>query len=268
MNEDRDLKLGNIHDINVDDDTVKPTPGQRPALQGEEPARAKAARPAAATDGSSVWMAATAFLLVLVLVLGAWFHRQLSGLQAVVDNRLSESTEQLGSLASQLSATDEEVTQTSGQVRQILASHDSEIRKLWDVSNKRNRDWIEKNQAEIARLTRQRAELGKAVEALKTEMTAISKQNEQLVLARNQLQTRIEVQAEAAKQLDTRLAAQQKQVETLNKLLPAIQSLARVESAGGGIGNRLTEIEAAINAFDAYRRQVNVRLDRLDGGAP
>jgi len=273
MNEDRDLKLGNIHDINVDDDTVEPHPGQRPARQGEEPARAKAARTAVAKtavakDGSSVWMASTAFLVVLVLVLGTWFHRQLSGLQAVVDNRLSESTEQLGSLASQLSATDEEVTQTSDQVKQTLATHDSEIRKLWDVSNKRNRDWIEKNQAEIAKLTRQRAELGKAVEALKAEITAISKQNEQLVLARNQLQTRIEVQAEAAKQLDARLAAQQKQVETLNKLLPAIQSLARVESAGGGIGNRLTEIEAAINAFDAYRRQVNVRLDRLDGGAP
>lgn len=269
MNEDRDLKLGNIHDINVDDDAVEqPAPPRTPSHQGEEPARAKAARPAASTDGSSVWMAATAFLLVLVLVLGTWFHRQLSGLQAVVDNRLSESTEQLGSLASQLSATDEEVTQTSDQVRQTLATHDSEIRKLWDVSNKRNRVWIEKNQAEIAKLVKQRAELSKAVEALKTEMAAIGKQNEQLVLARNQLQTRIEVQAETVKQIDSRLAAQQKQVEALNKLLPAMQSLARVESAGGGIGNRLTEIEAAINAFDAYRRQVNVRLDRLDGGTP
>ena len=268
MNDDRVLKLGNIHDINVDDDAAEQPAAARAAARHEEsPAKAKAARPAAATDGSSVWMASTAFLLVLVLVLGTWFHRQLSGLQAVVDNRLSESTEQLGSLASQLSATDEEVTQTSDQVKQTLVTHDSEIRKLWDVSNKRNRDWIEKNQAAIAKLTKQRAELSKSVEALKTDMANINKQNEQLVLARNQLQTRIEVQAEAARQLDTRLAAQQKQVEALNKLLPAMQSLARVESAGGGIGNRLTEIEAAINAFDAYRRQVNVRLDRLDGGA-
>ena len=158
MNEDRELKLGNIHDIDVDDDAAEQSAAADPASRPEEAAaRAKVPRPAAATDGSSVWMAATAFLLVLVLVLGAWFHRQLSGLQAVVDNRLSESTEQLGSLASQLSATDEEVTQTSDQVRQTLATHDSEIRKLWDVSNKRNRDWIEKNQAEIARLTKQRA---------------------------------------------------------------------------------------------------------------
>ena len=268
MNEDRDLKLGNIHDINVDDDAEPAAQSRRPSHQDEKPVKAKAARPPAAADGSSIWMAATAFLLVLVLVLGTWFHRQLSGLQAVVDNRLSESTEQLGSLASQLSATDEEVTQTSDQVKQTLATHDSEIRKLWDVSNKRNREWIEKNQADIASLNKQRAELNKAMQVLKAEVAAISKQNEQLVLARNQLQTRIEVQAETVKQLDTRLAAQQKQVEAINKLLPAMQSLARVEGAGGGIGNRLTEIEAAINAFDAYRRQVNVRLDRIDGGAP
>jgi chromosome segregation ATPase len=271
MNEERDLKLGNIRDIDIDDDAPQQSPVKGAAPRRAEPAAAKASaapRPPAGSDGSSVWMAATAFLLVLVLVLGVWFHRQLSTLQAAVDNRLTESTEQLGSLASQLSATDESVTQSSGQVKQTLLTHEEEIRKLWDVANKRNRAWIEKSQADIVQLSKQRTELSKAVEALKTELASVKTQSEQLLLIRNQMQTRIEVQAETIKQLDTRLAAQQKQVEALNKLLPAMQSLARLEGAGGGVGNRLSEIEAAINAFDAYRRQVNVRLDRLDGGTP
>jgi septal ring factor EnvC (AmiA/AmiB activator) len=273
--EERELKLGNIADLNLDEESPEETPAPAPrrgprAAEEATAAGARSApvRPAAQSPaGNSIWMGATAFLLVLVVVLGVWFFRQLSALQAVVDNRLAESTEQLGSLASQLSATDESVTQSSDQVRQMLANHDSEIRKLWDVANKRNRGWIEKNQADIAQLTRQRAELNKSVEALKTELATLQKETQQLVQTRNQLQTRLEVQAETVKQLDTRLAAQQKQVEALNKLLPAMQSLARVDSAGGGIANRLTEIEAAINAFDTYRRQVNVRLDRLDGGA-
>ena len=264
-NDERELKLGNIRDLDLDAEA--PDAGA-PAPARKSQAAPVPARPAPADrDGSGVWMAATAFLLVLVMVLGVWFHRQLTALQGVVDNRLSESTEQLGSLASQLSATDEEVTHTSDRIRQTLDTHDSEIRKLWDVSNKRNRNWIEKNQADIAQLNKQRAELAKAVETLRTELTALRSQNDQLVLARNQLQTRVDVQAETVKQLETRLAAQQKQVDAVNKLLPALQSLARVESAGGGVGNRLAEIEAAIEAFDAYRRQVNVRLDRLDGGA-
>lgn len=271
MNDERELKLGNIRDLDVDAEPVAQSePRRGPARQTETAARpsaeATAKKPAA--DGTSVWMASTAFLLVLVLVLGTWFFRQLSSLQAVVDNRLEQSTEQLGSLASQLSATDESVTQSSGQVKETLATHDSEIRKLWDVSNKRNKDWIQKNQADIAQLGKQRAELSKAVESLKTELAALKKSTEQMTLAKNQLQTQIGVQAEAVKQLETRVASQQKQVEALNKLLPAMQSLARVESAGGGLANRLTEIEAAINAIDAHRRQVNVRLDRLDGGAP
>ncbi|MFN3714425.1 MAG: hypothetical protein ACK4SX_12270 [Alcanivoracaceae bacterium] len=275
--EERELRLGNITDLDVDEESSSEAPPPRrtsrdappdagssePEVPRTHPPRAPVAAPA----GNSIWMAATAFLLVLVVVLGAWFFRQLSTLQGVVDNRLAESTEQLGSLASQLSATDESVTQSSDQVRQMLATHDSEIRKLWDVANRRNRGWIEKNQADIAQLTRQRAELSKSVETLKTELAELRKETQQLVLTRNQLQTRLEVQAETVKQLDTRLAAHQKQVEALNKLLPAMQSLARVDSAGGGIANRLTEIEAAINAIDTYRRQVNVRLDRLDGGA-
>lgn len=277
MNDERELKLGNISDLDVDADPATTTEplghsasgsARAGEATGKSAASGTATKKPAATDGSSIWMAATGFLMVLVLVLGTWFFRQLSSLQAVVDNRLEQSTEQLGSLASQLSATDESVTQSSGQVRETLATHDSEIRKLWDVANKRNRDWIQKNQADIAQLNRQRGELNKAIESLKAELATVKKSTDQMTLARNQLQTQIGVQAETVKQLETRVATQQKQVEALNKLLPAMQSLARVDGAGGGLANRLAEIESAINAIDAHRRQVNVRLDRLDGGAP
>jgi chromosome segregation ATPase len=276
MNDDRELKLGNIDNLDVEDEASEAPAGRRPAKQSPPPpaekpgaaaSRGAAPRGAAPASGSSVWMAATAFLLVLVVVLGVWFFRQLSHLQSVVDSRLSESTQQLGSLASQLSATDESVTQSSDQVRETLTLHDSEIRKLWDVSNKRNRGWIEKNQADIAQLNRQREELSKSIDAMKKELASLKAESQQLVQSRNQLQTRIELQAETVKQLDGKLAAHQKKTEALTTLLPAMQSLARLESAGGGVANRLTEIEAAIAAFDAYRRQVNVRLDRLEGGA-
>lgn len=283
MNDERDLKLGNIKDLDVDAELQSSDAEQQPTRQQQSnnsPAAGKiesdksgVAKTAAKkvpvrTEGNSVWMAATAFLLVLVVVLGAWFFRQLSTLQAVVDNRLSESTEQLGSLASQLSATDETVTQSADQVKETLITHDSEIRKLWDVSNKRNREWIEKSQADIVQLSKQRAELSKEVELFKKELTTIKTSNEQLQRVKNQLQTQVGVQAESLKQLESKAVAQQKQLEAVNKLLPAMQSLARMEGSGGGLSNRLTEIEAAIDAIDAHRRQVNVRLDRLDGGSP
>lgn len=277
MNDERDLKLGNIKDLDVDAE-VQPESSGRPAAEKPESkkpeskktgtTKSTAKKSAARADGNSVWMAATAFLLVLVVVLGAWFFRQLSTLQAVVDNRLSESTEQLGSLASQLSATDETVTQSADKIKDTLITHDSEIRKLWDVSNKRNRDWIEKNQAAIAELTKQRTELSKAVGLFKTELATVKKSNDLLQQVKNQLQTKVGVQDEALKQLENKAVAQQKQLESVSKLLPAMQSLARIEGSGGGLSNRLTEIEAAIDAIDAHRRQVNVRLDRLDGGTP
>lgn len=263
MNDERDLKLGDIDQLDVDE----PVPPRRSA-ENKSPAQSPAntGKREIVSPSGGIWAASTAFLLVLVVVLGAWFFQQLNRLQGIVDNRLSESTEQLGSLASQLSATDESVSQSSDQVKQTLATHDSEIRKLWDVSNKRNRGWIEKNQADIARMERQRAELTKTVESLKTEVAQAKLQAAQWQAARNQMQLQMELTAEKVGQLESRLASQHKQLETLNGLLPAIQSMARLDSAGGGLAGRMSEIEAAIEAFDAYRRQVNVRLDGLDGG--
>lgn len=261
MSSDRELKLGNIEglDVDADDRTTGDGATTETAPVSERPV------PTVVPDRSAPWMAATAFLLVLVLVLSVWFFRQLTGLQAVVDNRLSESTEQLGSLASQLSATDETVNQSADQMRTTLSTHDSEIRKLWDVSNKRNKGWIKKNQEEIAALKKQREALQKSVASLQKQFGELATQQQNLLATHNQLQMRIELQKETVGSLKNSVASQRRQLDTLNKLLPAMQSLARLDS-GGGLANRLTEIDAAINAFDAYRRQVNIRLDRLDGG--
>ena len=67
------------------------------------------------------------------------------------------------------------------------------------------------------------------------------------------------------KQAQSRLAAQKKAVDTLTAIQPQLSALAKLQTAEG-LDIRLSEIEAAIEAFDAYRRQVNVRLDKL--GAP
>ena len=72
MNDERELKLGNIRDLDVDaEPAAQSEPRRGPARQTEAAARpsseAVAKKPAA--DGTSVWMASTAFLLVLVLVL-------------------------------------------------------------------------------------------------------------------------------------------------------------------------------------------------------
>src|SRR5690606_17405771 len=153
----------------------------------------------------------------------------------------------------------------------------SEIRKLWDVTNKRNKGWIEENQAAIRTLQGKDTEMGRTLATLRNELNAAktdaaaAKQQvselrttlQQTTVARNQMQTQLDLSQETLRQLESRVAAQQKTLEDVRGLLPQLQSLASAQGQGGGIATRLRDVEAAINAFDEYRRQVNARLDAL-----
>lgn len=273
MTRDRDIRLGEIDSVSVDEGRR-----QRPAGVSSQPAEAQksatAARPAKRTAAparampgaaSNTWLYVSAGLAVMLLVIAVYFFREMQQMQARLDATLDQSSEQLGSLASQLSATDESLNQSSDQVRETLSLHDSEIRKLWDVSNKRNKDWIQANQAAISKLEKQRAETAKSITALQTEIAALKKQNQQIALQRNQMQVQLDLASESVRQAEASVASQKKIVDQVSQILPALKTMAAAQAKGEGLDTRLSEIEAAIAAFDVYRRQVNTRLDRIEG---
>ncbi|MBA3980640.1 MAG: hypothetical protein C0462_08590 [Alcanivorax sp.] len=309
MTQDRDLPLGNISDVPLDEDRTRrpqrPAAPQRPPRQqgggdegggngggkrpggdgpqrsgGEPPRR----RPVAASGkpsgggggGSGPWIIATLVLLFITLAMGAFMFRELSAVRGQLDSRISESSERLGSLASQLSATDESLSQSSGKVQEQLDLHMSEIRKLWDVTNVRNRRWIQENQEAVKSLQEKLTAQERAVAALRNELNttkkaaetaqtqakeaadraaSASREIQQHTVARNQMQTQIELARETIGELETRSRNQQRAIDEVR---------AALRGDGGDMGTRIKEIEAAINAFDAYRREVNNRLDTLE----
>lgn len=267
MTRDQEIRLGHIDDVVVEEKTR--SPGAQPARNPERRPAAKdkrrPARPHAPSAASNAWLYVSLTLAAMIVVLGAYFFRQVSTLQARLDNQFGASSEELEKIASQLSATDESLNQSSGKISDTLALHDSEIRKLWDVSNKRNKDWIQKNQSDIDKIEKQRAALEKSIASLNTDIAALKTQNQQYVLQRNQMQTQIDLASEAVKQAEARVAAQKKVIDQFSSMLPALKTLAAAQSQGEGLTVRLTEVESAISAFDAYRRQVNARLDRIEG---
>lgn len=276
MTRDRDISLGKIDSVPVDDAPRRPQPpsAARPAgREGAPPGRTappgpgRPGRRRPAGGGQGPWVIATVLLGICLLLGGAWLWRELAGMRAQLDASLQASQQKLGNLESQLSATDESLSQSSGKVRETLQLHDSEIRKLWDVSNKRNRDWIQENQAAIRKLDAQRTELGKLVAGLQTQLATLRQQQEAAGVQRNQQQTQLDLVAETVKQLERRIAGQREALARLEALLPQVEQLAALQRQGAGLGKRMEEIEAAIAAFDAYRRQVNNRLDRIETGA-
>lgn len=263
MNDERNPRLGNINQLPLDE---APTAGDGDIASEKVPTRQRTA-PASAASGPSHWMWATVLLGILVVVMSAWFYKQITVLQSQMENELSDSTEQLGNLASQLSATDESLNQSSEEITDTLSLHDSEIRKLWAVSNERNKDWIQANQQAVSSLTSGQDRLNQSIAGLRSELEQLDASVSQDSRARSQMQTQIDLMNEAVRQAESRVAEQARVVDSLAAIQGQLETLAQLQS-GEGLDGRLMEIEAAINAFDAYRRQVNVRLDKLEAPSP
>jgi chromosome segregation ATPase len=261
MVEDKDKSLGDIDDIALGDGRRK-APDRKGASRPAPAARGTEKPAASASSGP--WMMATGLLLVLLAVLAAFFYRQLSDVQGRLDEALDVSSQKLGNLESQLSATDETLNQSANKVEDTLALHDSEIRKLWGVSNDRNKKWIRDNQAAIDALEKQRAAVNAGLEKVRASVSGLETRITQQGQQRARMQTQLDVLSETVRQQESRLTAQKQLLDKWAALLPDVKALAAVQGQGD-LGQRLSDLEAAIEAIDAHRRQVNVRLDSLEG---
>ena len=223
MTRDREVNLGDLNEVTVDEPRANTSRaasggnGKKAPPGGGKPAP-KPQKLASSGGGNGGWMAACLVLVVLIAVLGVWFNKQVTGLQAQLDNRLTESSEKMGNLQSRLSATDESLNQSSGKLLDTVQSHgkkleanEDEIRKLWDLSNKRNKAAIAEQKKALNTLSSSVKEVKKGqagvdgkLKSISTDAAALKKQVESAVAAVNkssdqwqsqigQMQTRVEV---------------------------------------------------------------------------
>jgi len=286
MTRDREVNLGNLNDVTVDDHGDA---GRRPSSAGNnkpsgkgagKPPKAPKTPPPASHGGGGGWMIACLVLVVLIAVMGVWFQKQMTVLQAQMDERISESSQELGNLQSRLSATDESLNQSSGQLQDTvraqgkkLEENNAEIRKLWDLSNKRNRADIAEQSKKLTALSSTISQVKKAQAGVDGKLQGISKDTAAL---KKQVDSAVNAVNKSSEQWQTRISQMQTQVDVLAENINQLESqqqslkngLAKVEKGQAGLAalkDRLDETEAAIAAFDSYRLQVNSRLDKLEG---
>lgn len=286
MTRDREVNLGNLNDVTVDDHGDA---GRRPSSAGSNKPSGKGAgkppkspkTPAPASHGGGGgWMIACLVLVVLIAVMGVWFQKQMTVLQTQMDERISESSQELGNLQSRLSATDESLNQSSDKLLDTvrtqgkkLEENNTEIRKLWDLSNKRNRADIDEQSKKLTALSATLNEVKKAQAGVDGKLQGINKDTAAL---KKQVDSAVSAVNKSSEQWQTRISQMQTQVDVLAENINQLESqqqslkngLAKVEKGQAGLAalkDRLDETEAAIAAFDSYRLQVNSRLDKLEG---
>lgn len=197
--------------------------------------------------------AAVNFLIAIPiagLVLAGWFIFAQQEQLRRADESLQDAQERLAKLESRLRLTDETLSESEADTNQQLTFWESEIRKLWDMGNKRNRGWIETNRANVQKLT---ASIASAEADLKTLKSTVAR-----------LDTSANRQQEIADQVTALDIRMQRLIQQQRDLVDKANSASQIASSlRASLEPQVKENEEAIRAFDTHRAQINADIRDL-----
>jgi len=214
---------------------------------GGRRAEAKSSGGAGRQIGTNLIMA----ILLGGLVLAGWFIANQQQMLAEEQERLTDANQRLQSLENRLSATDSALSQGGQDTSQKINFWESEIRKLWAVSNDRNKKWIEGNQAAVKKLN---GTLNGIVSSNRDLKAGVSRHEKAFA----QQQTLVDGVASLELQMQQIARGQRDLVDKVNGANQAVASL-RASIAG-----KVEDNSEAIASMDAYRVAVNSRLADIE----
>lgn len=167
---------------------------------------------------------------------------------------LTKSRDQLSELERRLSSTDQDFAKTGSLVERRLATNELEIRKLWDVSNKRNKNWIKNNETALNSARKEIAQLAGTIGGISSSVDKVSRGYQQLDRQMDQLVVRI---VDEGEELTTQVALVRGQIQDQSV------DLSGAERAITLLTNRVKTTEEAIEAIDRHRQQLSSSIATL-----
>ncbi|MGK0445206.1 MAG: hypothetical protein ACJA1U_002146 [Bermanella sp.] len=149
-------------------------------------------------------------------------------------------------LQDKLTSTDEQANLSVDAVRILLKEQDHEIRKLWDLANKRNRVAIDKNKDRLGDQSKLLTKQGGKIDLLNKEVAQVEKSISQ------QVKEGVKPLVNDAEQSKAKIALLE------NKLDSALSGLPK------NISKTLDDHEKGIKAMDATRLQLMRRIQGLE----
>lgn len=198
-------------------------------------------------------------VLVAGLALAGWFIANQQQMLIDEQSKSAQANTRLEKLEARLVATDSAMAQEGVDTKEQIGFWESEIRKLWAVSNDRNKNWIQDNQATLKKID--------------NSLSGIEAANRDLKAAVGRHESAFEQQQALVDQL-TGMELQMQQVirgqrDLVDKVNAANQTVASLRAQ---LADKVDDNAEAIQAIDAFRVAINSRIAdlerRLVAGAP
>jgi chromosome segregation ATPase len=190
-------------------------------------------------------------VLVAGLVMAGWFIANQHQLLVESQLSLTQAAGRLEVLENRLVVTDAQLTDTGSETKEQLETWESEIRKLWAVSNERNKKWIKDNEQAITKLNKSVSDIA----AASREVSASVGRHES---AFKQQQTIIDQLTSVELQMQQIISTQRELVDRVNASRQTVASLQ------AGLAGKVADNEQAVASMDAYRVQANNRLAEIE----
>jgi chromosome segregation ATPase len=198
--------------------------------------------------------------LVLLLLIGAcgWLGLQVLQLQQHLSdnkNTLQLERSRIESISAQVHETGSSFAKTDNVLTTKFAFFESEIRKLWDVSNKRNKENISSNMTQLKSLS---ANVEKIQQGLKGELDSLKKGQKQAAQVVGKLSKQVALEVSA---LRASLVEESDKLLLMNEEMDVLQQ--RLGRVTVDLANHVRINEEAIEAIDASRKQLIARMSQL-----
>ena len=189
-------------------------------------------------------------LMIAGFGIGGWFvFNQQQELMASEKER-KDAEARIAQLEARLRATDETMTEAGEDTNEQLNFWESEIRKVWDIANKRNKKWIQDNQAAV---TRHQSALNSVESSLADLRSAVSRNDTKL----QQQGEIIDRLADVQQQVRTLVRQQRDLVDSVNTSRQVVATLK------ASLEPRVETLEEAISVIDGSRQQTGAQWSRL-----
>ncbi|MCH8552872.1 MAG: hypothetical protein LAT62_13115 [Natronospirillum sp.] len=202
-----------------------------------------------APKGPSVW---PLYCIVLILASGLGYlgyeFLEAQGKLEQAEAASEDAEARLSELENQLSATDESLTLNESAIQSNFNNITSEIRRLWDVADGRNRDWIQENREQLSGLSG----LPERFDTLESQLNTMTAQLDQVF---DELEDEVASRRALQDDVQSLLSAQ-------SDLVAAVESLQEREDE---VIARLDIVSVRVEGAMELSTDMSQQLNQLDG---
>ncbi len=258
--DDRD-DLDNLPSLSLSADEVTERSSASRAGTKKKTVREPAKEPSAGSAGTGLFL----ILLGLLLAVGGFGYFQIAALQNELQATRSlvvAAEKQLTDVSGAVTETGQTMSQSDQQVKSELKDINFEIRKLWDLANKRNRKDIDALEKQLADNAATLKTLKAAAEKSKQYSGTLEKTVSRLELMERQLKG-------ISADLVANTSASREELDMLTTSVEGLRQeagkvLTDVKSLKTEMNQQASLTKEASRSMDSYRQQINKRLLQLE----